>query len=182
MLISAQDRRTSTQYSVIVQSSLSGRSPGEFVAVVEVEVPGRMRLSDQPWSSQFSWQNRASLTMSRQLGRNLRASDLDHFKQINDTHGLEAGDAVLAVTGERLARWAGPHGTVGRLGGDEFAITTRCQNNIEQHLNDLIDALNQPVPTKAGPLPVAASVGAALPRAQHERPQCPAARRRRRDV
>ncbi|MFD6113962.1 diguanylate cyclase domain-containing protein [Streptomyces yangpuensis] len=37
MLISAQDRRTSVQYSVIVQSNLSGRSPGEFVAVVEVQ-------------------------------------------------------------------------------------------------------------------------------------------------
>lgn len=55
MLISAQDRLTSAQYAVIVQSNLSGQSPGALVTVVEV--PGGMPLSDQPWSSQSSWQN-----------------------------------------------------------------------------------------------------------------------------
>jgi len=39
VLISAQDRRTSAQYSMIVQSSQTGQSPGKFVGVVEVEVP-----------------------------------------------------------------------------------------------------------------------------------------------
>ncbi|MER5501307.1 GGDEF domain-containing protein [Streptomyces sp. NPDC059605] len=89
--------------------------------------------------------------------------DLDHFKAINDTHGHAAGDTALAATSERLARWAGPNGVVGRLGGDEFAVATRRQDGIEQHLQDLVDVLHEPVPTQAGPLPVAASVGAAVP-------------------
>ncbi|MGK5628560.1 GGDEF domain-containing protein [Streptomyces sp. URMC 123] len=94
--------------------------------------------------------------------------DLDHFKGVNDTHGHAAGDAVLAATGERLARWAGPRGVVGRLGGDEFAVATRVDTRageeaMEQRLAQLMDALHEPVPTKAGPLPVAASVGTAVP-------------------
>ncbi|MFE2376936.1 hypothetical protein [Streptomyces sp. NPDC059398] len=38
MLISAQDRRISAQYSVIVRSSRSGQSPGESGSVVDIDV------------------------------------------------------------------------------------------------------------------------------------------------
>ncbi|MCX4560900.1 GGDEF domain-containing protein [Streptomyces phaeochromogenes] len=48
-------------------------------------------------------------------------ADVDKFKQINDTHGHAAGDALLKATAERLARHVGRSGVVGRLGGDEFA-------------------------------------------------------------
>ncbi|MEU2739368.1 GGDEF domain-containing protein [Streptomyces sp. NPDC007095] len=94
--------------------------------------------------------------------------DLDSFKGLNDTYGHAAGDKVLAATGERLARWAGPHGVVGRLGGDEFAVATRVDTQagndaMEQRLAELMGALHEPVPTEAGPLAVAASVGTAVP-------------------
>ncbi|WP_329573860.1 GGDEF domain-containing protein [Streptomyces sp. NBC_01361] len=48
-------------------------------------------------------------------------ADVDRFKQINDTHGHAAGDALLKATAERLAHHVGPSGVAGRLGGDEFA-------------------------------------------------------------
>ncbi|MFE4953483.1 GGDEF domain-containing protein [Streptomyces sp. NPDC056653] len=48
-------------------------------------------------------------------------ADVDHFKQINDTHGHAAGDALLKATADRLAHYVGRHGVAGRLGGDEFA-------------------------------------------------------------
>ncbi|WP_406308572.1 GGDEF domain-containing protein [Streptomyces sp. NBC_00121] len=48
-------------------------------------------------------------------------ADVDHFKQINDTHGHAAGDALLKATADRLAHYVGRHGVTGRLGGDEFA-------------------------------------------------------------
>ncbi|WP_327125674.1 GGDEF domain-containing protein [Streptomyces sp. NBC_01727] len=48
-------------------------------------------------------------------------ADVDHFKQINDTHGHAAGDALLKATAERLAHYVGRRGVAGRLGGDEFA-------------------------------------------------------------
>jgi len=48
--------------------------------------------------------------------------DLDGFKQINDTHGHETGDAFLIEVGRRLS--AGMRGSdfLGRLGGDEFVL------------------------------------------------------------
>lgn len=46
--------------------------------------------------------------------------DIDHFKQINDTHGHAAGDAVLAGIGRFLAAQLRTSDVLARLGGEEF--------------------------------------------------------------
>lgn len=48
--------------------------------------------------------------------------DLDRFKSINDSHGHEAGDAVLKEVGERILSLLRTSDTAARLGGDEFAV------------------------------------------------------------
>lgn len=48
--------------------------------------------------------------------------DLDNFKQINDTHGHAAGDAVLVSVVDRITAWLPSGSMIARLGGDEFAI------------------------------------------------------------
>lgn len=48
--------------------------------------------------------------------------DLDDFKDVNDTHGHDTGDAVLREVARRLDRAAPPGALVARLGGDEFAV------------------------------------------------------------
>ncbi|MFC5382019.1 diguanylate cyclase domain-containing protein [Aquipuribacter nitratireducens] len=48
--------------------------------------------------------------------------DVDHFKQVNDTHGHTVGDAVLVEVARRLRRVLRPRDVVVRLGGDEFAV------------------------------------------------------------
>lgn len=48
--------------------------------------------------------------------------DMDHFKELNDTHGHPAGDAVLQRLGTILRESFPPPSSVGRLGGDEFAF------------------------------------------------------------
>ena len=70
--------------------------------------------------------------------------DIDHFKQINDTHGHSAGDSVLEVVGHLLSTSIRPYDTVGRIGGEEFAlllpgatpleaevVAERCRKKIE---------------------------------------------------
>lgn len=46
--------------------------------------------------------------------------DLDDFKEINDTYGHEAGDAVLRDFAETLTDFIGSRGIIARWGGDEF--------------------------------------------------------------
>lgn len=48
--------------------------------------------------------------------------DLDRFKEVNDTLGHAAGDAVLCETAVRVRRRLPPGCVVARLGGDEFAV------------------------------------------------------------
>ncbi len=52
----------------------------------------------------------------------LAVLDLDDFKQVNDTHGHPAGDAVLVMAGRLLAEHMRATDLVGRVGGEEFAL------------------------------------------------------------
>lgn len=63
--------------------------------------------------------------------------DLDRFKQINDTLGHAAGDALLVHVGEILRSTVDPNDLVGRIGGDEFVVV------IESNDNTRLTALSQ---------------------------------------
>ncbi|AKM07706.1 GGDEF domain-containing protein [Pelagerythrobacter marensis] len=52
----------------------------------------------------------------------LIAADIDHFKDVNDTYGHAAGDAVIAHFARLLKDMASETAVVGRLGGEEFAV------------------------------------------------------------
>jgi diguanylate cyclase (GGDEF)-like protein/PAS domain S-box-containing protein len=63
-----------------------------------------------------------SLERRRGPGGSLMLIDLDQFKQINDTHGHQAGDELIVQTARRLKRHLRTTDVVARLGGDEFAV------------------------------------------------------------
>lgn len=49
-------------------------------------------------------------------------ADIDHFKKINDRHGHQAGDRVLAQVGQCLRKMVRDMDIPGRYGGEEFAV------------------------------------------------------------
>ncbi|WP_405018484.1 GGDEF domain-containing protein [Kitasatospora sp. NBC_00070] len=88
--------------------------------------------------------------------------DLDRFKQVNDTHGHAAGDAVLKDTAAHLTHWTGDFGYPARLGGDEFAVI-RPLSRLEtaRRLYFLNAYLSEPVTYQGHSLPRGASIGIA---------------------
>ncbi|MCM2347125.1 MAG: sensor domain-containing diguanylate cyclase [Acidovorax soli] len=90
--------------------------------------------------------------------------DLDRFKPINDTHGHDAGDAVLRVVATRLQAQFRADDIVARLGGDEFVVLLANPLPDEQlaALARRLDAaVRQPVDFQGQALTVGASTGIA---------------------
>ena len=73
--------------------------------------------------------------------------DLDHFKEINDTLGHDAGDALLKEAASRIKSCVREIDTVARLGGDEFIVILPEINNklrIEMVAQHIIHELSRP--------------------------------------
>ncbi|HEY6941452.1 EAL domain-containing protein [Dokdonella sp.] len=104
------------------------------------------------------------ITGMRRYGRgfSLLFLDLDGFKEINDTFGHLAGDALLAEVATRLRGRLSETDTIARLGGDEFAV-------VLEHASDpstagrsatmLLAALEEPFEIEGHTLVVGASIG-----------------------
>ncbi len=67
--------------------------------------------------------------------------DLDGFKPINDQHGHEIGDLVLAEIGRRLARSVRAGEVVARVGGDEFAVLVGDAGDLREPARRLAEEL-----------------------------------------
>ncbi|MDN3683048.1 GGDEF domain-containing protein [Vibrio tapetis subsp. quintayensis] len=88
--------------------------------------------------------------------------DLDKFKQVNDNYGHEAGDTTLMAVSERLQAIVRRSDFVGRYGGDEFIVCFDLLDNYEiipQKVNQIIDAIEKPVPHQGDQLQVGCSIG-----------------------
>jgi diguanylate cyclase len=72
----------------------------------------------------FESRFRRAVIQARETGTPLALAfcDIDHFKQINDTHGHDVGDRILKFVAQRLASASGNNCFVARHGGEEFVM------------------------------------------------------------
>ncbi|MCD1633818.1 EAL domain-containing protein [Martelella mediterranea] len=90
--------------------------------------------------------------------------DLDRFKEINDTLGHSAGDAMLRHAANMLRSIAAPRDFLARVGGDEFTLVTHWDGDAERLsrlAQNIIRALGKPLQYGEHQVRVSASVGIA---------------------
>jgi diguanylate cyclase (GGDEF)-like protein len=91
--------------------------------------------------------------------------DLDHFKELNDTLGHDAGDELLCQVGARLRGVLRAGDTAARLGGDEFGVLLcdPCDAaGAERVADKILEVIAEPYPIKGLSLRATASIGIAL--------------------
>ncbi len=90
---------------------------------------------------------RALVTSGRHESIAVLCLDLDGFKNVNDTLGHGAGDALLLAVADRLRLCAEQTDVVARLGGDEFAILRADTTGPEEACRlaeGILAAINEP--------------------------------------
>ena len=91
--------------------------------------------------------------------------DLDHFKDVNDSHGHSLGDALLIQVTGRLSAVLRMEDTVSRLGGDEFTIILPEIGTTDEAVKiaaSLIEGLRRPFTLGKHQISIGGSVGIAL--------------------
>lgn len=89
--------------------------------------------------------------------------DLDHFKDVNDTYGHLAGDAVLREAARRMKAAVRRYDAVGRYGGEEFLVVLPgsegpAARSQAERIRDAISTEPFAIPN-GSPIPVTCSVG-----------------------
>jgi diguanylate cyclase (GGDEF)-like protein len=89
--------------------------------------------------------------------------DLDHFKDVNDSLGHEAGDRLLVEVATRLKNIAGASDKIARLGGDEFLLLTHGDRAKAQALaGEIRLQLSHPIELQGRKIHTTPSIGISL--------------------
>ncbi len=107
------------------------------------------------------------LQLARRQGRGLALLfiDLDHFKEVNDTHGHAIGDALLISAAQRMRDCLRASDLLGRQGGDEFMALLQDVESPEHALqvaDKLREALSAPYLLAGQACRISASIGIAV--------------------
>jgi len=90
--------------------------------------------------------------------------DIDGFKEVNDRHGHQVGDALLRQVAERLVGTVRESDTVARLGGDEFTVILEGGRRVEdagQVATNVLKALAEPYRVGREDITITSSIGVA---------------------
>ncbi|HSI38821.1 MAG TPA: GGDEF domain-containing protein, partial [Methylotenera sp.] len=124
-------------------------------------------LCNLPNRALFNDRLRLALAYAKREKKNLAVMfiDLDHFKEINDIYGHEAGDTVLKQVSQRLVACVRESDTVARLGGDEFVVLLPIIDNEADAIlvaSKIVEAVDQPIRIAQSEMHVSSSIGIAV--------------------
>ncbi len=159
--------------------NMPDNSIGGIIMLTE-EITERKKLQDKLWVLAkldnltglpnrllFNETLRDAMAAAAATGSSLGVAliDLDHFKEINDTLGHDAGDELLKIVAARLRNTLGGAGTIARLGGDEFAVLILGQAGDDDIYNGIVEierALAEPIDLGGTIRSCSASIGLTL--------------------
>ncbi|GJE45536.1 sensor domain-containing phosphodiesterase [Methylobacterium soli] len=132
-------------------------------------------LTELPNRALFQARFKAALAAAERdgTGVGLLLIDIDDFKDVNDTLGHDAGDAMLKEMSARLSALIRPADTVARLGGDEFAVILVAPYGLAEaaaFAERLVARLREPFTYRGRPLASKVSIGLAGYPAHHRLP------------
>lgn len=115
-------------------------------------------------------QHALALNLRNQQNLALMFIDMDHFKQVNDTLGHAAGDALLQEVAQRLQSCVRQCDTVSRWGGDEFIImlesldsdAEKARSQLTDIGNKILAEFTRPFLIEGQAFSYTASIGATL--------------------
>ncbi len=116
-----------------------------------------------------AWQSEADHALERARRRReplaVLLADVDHFKEVNDTHGHLTGDAVLRTLAAEMRQQVRDSDLVGRFGGEEFAVlldgtTAEEAGRIAERIRSGVSSVK--VLTRDQSVGVTVSIGVAL--------------------
>ncbi|MBS4175588.1 EAL domain-containing protein [Bacillus sp. FJAT-49736] len=89
--------------------------------------------------------------------------DINQFKQINDTLGHDAGDALLQLVGTKLGRLQNDSIEIFRLSGDEFVVVQNVSDKgLQNTIKQILHTFSHPFPIMGHMFYVSASVGVSM--------------------
>ncbi len=152
------------------------RAGWRIIELQQELIAARERLRDEATHDRLTglWNRPAILEiLHRELARAERQGgalavimvDLDHFKEVNDTYGHLAGDAVLREAARRMRSSLRIYDEIGRYGGEEFVVVVPgCGVSAALSLAERIRATvgQDPIDTFDAPILVTASLGVAM--------------------
>jgi diguanylate cyclase (GGDEF)-like protein len=138
-------------------SERDSRLLGELALMVEEEIATNQLLCEDHLTGLLNrrgFEFRANHILQMCRNQDCEASliyfDLDNFKQINDSHGHQAGDNALLQFSTLLNSTFRDSDLIGRIGGDEFVVLMVNQNDTDQtailqRLSNTVDSYNQSI-------------------------------------
>lgn len=159
----------------VVHSAFKSKDDAVLRLLEEVEVQRKViersamhdTLTDLPTLRLAEDRTSMAILQARRKGTKMAVLflDLDGFKAVNDTHGHDAGDAVLRQAASRMIACLRFSDTVARIGGDEFLILLPDLQNTAHAGSvaaSLIESLSAPFVASDQQVSIGASIGIAI--------------------